>query len=350
MTMVDRGSAEDHGSVADIDRRGFLGAGVGSVVAGCAAGVRPPKSVEISQAAEDVLARLDRALLVGEAKKHPLAPFDKGSNALEDERYLRAVMRSLTIVGVLQEVPVEVQTHPAIQRRLWDSMADMDFAVGESRRRLAALTPADHRKIRELLSKPGVEVGDEIFASLDRDAAAAGMSTARRLHLRSLGREVTGRLRQSPQMFADEVLTKLDRAMAAAADPVAWTELRMGKAAYVELTEKVAVGQAAFGTKKLAAASSSALTPAELARIQSHSMLDVPNPPPSLEPPKKKSKTTVLEVGGYMLGIGLVVTGVGAVIVAAGTFAGVFVMTLGVLGLLGGLVVTLVGAIIAATS
>lgn len=336
--------------MADIDRRGFLGAGVGSVVAGCAAGVRAPKSVNVEHAAEEVLARLDRALLVGEAKKHPLAPFDKGSNALEDERYLRAVMRSLTIVGVLQEVPVEVQTHPAIQRRLWDSMADMDFAVGESRRRLAALTPADHRKIRELLSKPGVEVGDEIFASLDRDAAAAGMSTARRLHLRSLGREVTGRLRQSPQMFADEVLTKLDRALVAAADPVAWTELRMGKAAYAELTEKVAVAQAAFGTKKLGAtASSSALTPAELARIQSHSMLDVPTPPPAVEPPKK-SKTTVLQVGGYMLGISVVVTGLGAVIVSAGNFGGVFVITLGVLGLLGGLVVTLVGAIVAASS
>ncbi|MBK7397344.1 MAG: hypothetical protein IPJ34_13870 [Myxococcales bacterium] len=336
--------------MADIDRRGFLGAGVGSVVAGCAAGVRPPKSVEISQAAEDVLARLDRALLVGEAKKHPLAQFDKGGTLHEDERYVRAVMRSLTVVGVLQEVPVEVQTHPAIQRRLWDSMADMDFAVGESRRRLAALTPADHRNIRELLSKPGVEVGDEIFASLDRDAAAAGMSTARRLHLRSLGREVTGRLRQSPQMFADEMLTKLDRAIAAAADPVAWTELRMGKAAYAELTEKVAVGQAAFGTKKLAAAvSSSALTPAELARIQSHSMLDVPTSPPSLEPPKKKSKTTVLQVGGYMLGIGVVVTALGGVIVAAGPVIGLFVMTLGVLGLLGGLVVTLVGAIISAS-
>lgn len=351
--------APDPGRVAEFDRRGFLGASVGSVVAGCAAGTRVPKGpVEVAAAAEEVLARLDRALLYGEAKPHPLAGLDKGSGfgkgsgAVDDERYVRAVMRSLTVVGILQEVPVEVQLHPSIQRRLWESMADMDFAVHESRRRLAALTEADHRKLREVLSKPGVEVGAEIFASLDRDAAAAGMSTARRLHLRSLGREVTGRLRQSPQLFADEVLTKLDRAVvAAAADPVAWTEHRMGKAAYADLTAKVSLGQAAFGTAKLAATTSaSALTPAELARIQQHSVLDVSLAPQPTAPAPTKSKTKVLAVGGYMLGISLVVTGVGAAIVAGGTFGGMFVITLGVLGLLGGLVVTLVGAIVAASS
>jgi hypothetical protein len=381
-----------------MERRQFLEASVAGAAlgaAGCAGGVglldaSGRSSADLDPAVGGVpsplvdmnafLARLDRGMsfLSTGTPLEPLVPRpaalqwkDRQGKKRDGEALFRKSLRSLFLVASFRDLPERERLHPGMQARMWGSLGDMDDAVLGVTEMLDALTPAARVDLQQKLKRQP-ELSMRLGEELDTEAARAGLSLERRLHLRSMASQLTFRLKnQSASLLIDEYVGKVKKVTA-----------RQGSPAEVQRRLAAAMSQAAFfgaqvqtegGATVVAPppAGSVLVPPAGSAMVPPPAGSALPAPPypyPFMVPPgpprviyrdpagendkeagekkqRYESGGKLLTAGGIIMGCAVVTGIIGGAIVAGGDFAGAFVLTAGGVLLITGLVLLIVGGV-----
>jgi hypothetical protein len=248
-------------------------------------------------------------------------PFNQGDDLF------RKSMRSLLLVGLVHDLPEKSRLHPGVQERLKRSLPEMDESVLGIVDMLQRLTPADRLDIAAAIdADPGLPM--RVIEAIDREGRELGVSTKRRMHLRTLGSQVAWRIKHQPlSTVIDDQIDRVQRVMAQ-------------HAAHPELAERMAQIDVLTGRRMAMSSDSVALpegTPEERG-----------------QPGKARQKTPLeraqkgrqlMGQGGAVLGVGAVITGVSVALVLTTNFWFVFAVTAGVLLVVAGLIVLLVGAV-----
>ncbi|MDI1477001.1 hypothetical protein [Polyangium sp. y55x31] len=328
-----------------MERRDFLKVGLiggaGTAAAGTVGCVgttgtaASPIAVMSPEEMDRFLARLDGGLAsLKNGNSSPITSmFPKldatDSKYQKQDELVRKTLRSLLLVGSFNDLPEEGRAHPGMQARMWDGMGEMDEAMLGMTSELEALTPTERADIGLRMRKdPGL--GMRIVEAIDEDAAKAGISMERRLHLRSIAVEACARMRQSTPLLIDEYVTKVNKVAARPATAAEFERrlvAQMGEEAVFQLRERTEMHARRWN----------------VASTDPKNDGDGPYAPKSN--PHQRSNT-VLTVGGILLGVGLLALAIGAIFASGG---GVFVMTVGALLGIAGLITLIVGAIIRAT-
>lgn len=333
-----------------LGRRDFLKAstvvGVSAGAAGCAGKnegllVVPGEALSV-QNMEAYLARLDgsmHTIKTAESvipKAFPDTKFDKSDPVIKNgEDLLRKNVRSLMLVGSFSDLPEEGRAYPGMQNRLMQGMGEMDEAMIGMHNAIKALTPTEQVEISRAL-KADPDLGMKIIGALDAQAAQSGISMERRLHLRTLASQVCTRIKQSTSMFIDEYVTKTEKIMARPVDP---EDIQRRLLATIGEKEFFALRDRNDRyVERWQIAQSSDPASADGSWVQK------PNEA------KMERANTVLTVGGVLLGIGVLVGVIAAVLISGNSTAipGLFVATAGALLAIGGIVCLIVGAVMRA--
>lgn len=339
----------------DILRMGALtGAGaLGTAAAGCGGlteALAPP-SLPISDSdMKQFLARLDRSMnaisttnaLSSLLPKKAIDRLDTDDPEFKKgDQLFRKTLRSMLLAGSFKDLPDEGRVHPGMQDRMWRAMPEMDDAMLGMTRMFESLSPTERVDIGRALRKDP-DLGMRIVGALDNEAAAAGVTMARRMHLRSIGADTSFRLKQSAPLFIEEYTGKVRKIVdrhGGDEDVKRRMAAQMGQAAYLGYQERL---------NDLASRWSMGRADSE----DEESTNDNVNGPyaPGAGPKKEPRGGTAMTVGGILLGVGLVTAVIGASIMAAGEFGGVFVITAGAVIGVGGLITLIVGIVLRATS
>ncbi len=349
-----------------MDRRGFVGGlaagaglGIATSAAGCGAGfvgagtrleVEPGEVERFCARFDDGLPRIEsRSPVSGALAREMLTGSREARRFAEHaDPIARRALRSLHVAGAYGDLSEGARAHPHVQERMARFAPEMDASVVELKTLLATMPEEKRREIGRALrnGEPAMQIAEAI----DEEARALDVSVRSRTKLRAAARHVAFRLsRQPPSLFIDEYVAKIDRvaasrgidilaqtgAAAQVTERMFWKAQRRDVQAETQRSEGRERGQG------LAAPGSA----------QPTSWSDLERPPQHPPEPARTSpgQGTII-TGGWMLGIGAAVFAIGGVVLAAGEFAGVFVMTAGALGVIVGLVVLIIGAIISAAS
>jgi hypothetical protein len=211
----------------------------------------------------------------------------------------RGALRAVYLTGMLGDLPIEMQADPRVQDRLWRMAPEVTTTMDAMTAHLDERTSSEWVDLQKTLRRrtnPGMAIAE----ALTREGAMAGLSRSRRLQTRAMLTHITLRLRsQPPDVVVREYRDKVERvADSDGTDAMARRELaaRVGEEAYWQLR-----GQ---------------------------------------DPAERQSPR-----GLRTMGWGLAIAGVGGLIILAGAFEGVFVITVGAVVLLVGLVQLVLSAL-----
>lgn len=271
------------------------------------------------------------------------------------EPLFRETLKSTLIATSFRDLPPEARLHPEVQSRMWGAMDDIDSAVRNMASTLASITDEERAEItRALREHP--ELGERALAAIEAESERAGVSAERRAHLRSLGQHACFRLRHSASAFIEEHLEKLQKAkdrpvaeaerVAAAQMGPSFDEERSWHLAVHEEWQKLLAADAL----KLASAGSGDAPDGIDADDAYAPPAGGQNPPPKLpyafNPDRGKS---VLRVGAWLFGIGVMCGFTGAVLVQMNgdaAFVGLISFTFAAVLGLAGMICLLVGGIL----
>jgi hypothetical protein len=257
------------------------------------------------------------------------------------DQLFRKTVRSLLLTGSFKDLPEEGRVHPGMQERMRRALPEMDEAMLGMSSMFSSLSPTERVDIGRALRKdPGL--GMRITEALDGEAVKAGVTLARRMHMRSIAKDTSFRLRQSTPLFIEEYTGKVQKLVdrhGSNEDLQRRLAAQMGEAAFWDYHDR---------TVELASRW-------QVARVDgdgddgggSNPNLSGPYAPRTGSEPRGG---TAMTVGGILLGVGLLTAGLGAIIVAAGSGVGLFVITAGAAMGIGGLITLIVGIILRVTS
>jgi hypothetical protein len=208
----------------------------------------------------------------------------------------RNAFQTMFLTGMLGDLPLDRQLHHGIQDRLDRAMPLFDEANGGMQAFLASRTDDDLARVQSALKEAGMRAA--LRDAIVSEARLSGVSPSRQRQLHGMLDDVTWRLaHQPPQLLIGEYLDKVRKAE----DTDVEAESRQRK--LIERLGEDAFWQAA----------------------------------------EKSTRDKRIARGAKVMGIGLVVFGLSAAIVAAGAFPAVFAATVGVIMMLVGLIILIVG-------
>jgi hypothetical protein len=342
-----------------MERRDFLkvgalsGAGAMAVgTSGCSgltAALAPPPLPLSNRDMEQFLARLDHSMnSVSTANALSSLLPQKAIDRLKTDdpefkkgdQLFRKTVRSLLLAGSFKDLPEEGRVHPGMQERMWRALPEMDEAMLGMSSMFSSLSPTERVDIGRALRKdPGL--GMRITEALDGEAVNAGVTLARRMHMRSIAKDTSFRLRQSTPLFIDEYTGKVQKLVdrhGSNEDLQRRLAAQMGEAAFWEYHDR---------TVELASRWQLARADGDDDGGGSNPNLSGPYAPQTVSEPRGG---TAMTVGGILLGVGVLTAGLGAIIVASGSGVGLIVITAGAAMGIGGLITLIVGIILRVTS
>lgn len=322
---------------------------------GCATVPHAPAPRD-DRAAADYLAMLDHSLeltarmrpvhaIAVQRGPGPRSPEDEQFVAGSDARFQRLIS-ALFITQSFRDLPPETQAHPAVQTRIASHLDEIDGTVFELTSFLSAQTGDERAQLRDALRK-NPNAAMDLAELLDGHAATMGVTVERRRQLRQIMKHATFRMRtESPGALIDEYTAKVQRLRG-----------EDGKSALaLALAQKLGEDQFWRYQQHLAQRAGFASTPATAAPTAA------PLSPPGITPPSTAAAQpppaapprpgdTAIKAGAYMLGIGVVDFGLGALIVSgsSGALLGVALVggiTIGALLAAIGLITLIIGALI----
>lgn len=258
------------------------------------------------------------------------------------DQLFRKTVRSLLLAGSFKDLPEEGRVHPGMQERMRRALPEMDEAMLGMSSMFSSLSPTERVDIGRALRKdPGL--GMRITEALDSEAVNAGVTLARRMHMRSIAKDTSFRLRQSTPLFIEEYTGKVQKLVD-----------RHGSNEELERRLAAQMGEAAFWdyhdrTVKLASS-------LQVARADGDDGDDNAGSNPNLSGPyaprtgSEPRGGAAMTVGGILLGLGALTAGLGGIIVASGSGIGLIVITAGAAMGIGGLITLIVGIILRVTS
>lgn len=229
------------------------------------------------------------------------------ARAKHGEELTKKTLRSLLLVGTLQELPPEQLAHEGVQQRLRDSMGEFDDAMFGMTSLLEGLSPTERAQISKSL-QDDPSLGMKVMGAVDEEAAAFGVSMKQRSRLRAISSHTCARLRQSPELTLTEYTGKMRKVAA-----------RHGARAELERSSAAAIGNALLWQNQSTDGTAAGGT------------LSPPPPPPPLppqetpgtpapvdqapvQPPPRqgvRASHVVLTAGGIALGLGAALFGIG---------------------------------------
>jgi hypothetical protein len=269
------------------------------------------------------------------------AQFIAGSDAM-----FQRLIGALFITQSFRDLPPETQTHPAVQTRIASHLDEIDGTVFELTSFLSAQTGDERTQLRDALRK-NPHAAMDLAELLDGHAATMGVTVERRRQLRQIMKHATFRLRtESPGALIDEYTAKVQRLRG-----------EDGKSALaLALAQKLGEDQFWRYQQHLAQdAGPGAATPATAAPATTRLSPPGATPPsamaPQPAPAPHRPGDGAIKAGAYMLGIGVVDFGLGALIVsnASGVLLGIALVggiTIGALLAAIGLLTLIIGALI----
>lgn len=331
-----------------MDRRHFLRAGGGGgllTLGGCAtqglqgalAGGASSLPAMTEAEVQSFLQRLDEQM-VGVQRRKPMAGLlllCRGKNnedLARGEELVRKSLRSLLLSGSFGDLPLEARAHPGVQGRMFDGMGELDEATMGMRDVLANVTPTERADMARAL-REDPDLAMSVVEAIDEEAGRLKVSGERRLHLRSLAAHVASRMKQSPGLFMDELVNKVDK-MKGRDLSAASMERRMiaqvGEDEFFRVRDRMVAAQRSWrvaGSHKIGSDGGDDGEPVE-------------------EDEHVKRGTPLLTVGGVLMGMCAVYTTIGVLLLlSVGTIGGAFILTHAALVLVGGLVTLILGAI-----
>lgn len=285
------------------------------------------------------LKRLDGQLL-GVKERKPMAgllDLCRGKNS-EDlargDELVRKSLRSLLLAGSFSDLPVEARAHPTVQQRMFDGMGELDEATMGMRDVLANVTPTERADMARAL-REDPDLAMSIVGAIDEEAGRIGVTGERRLHLRTLAGHVSSRMKQSPGLFMDELVNKVDKMKSRDIGATSMERrliAQMGEDEFFSVRDRMVAANRSWrvaGSHKIGT-DGEALDDEDLDENGDRPRLGTP----------------LLTVGGVLMGMCVVYTTIGLLLVlAVGSFAGAFVLTHAALVLIGGLVTLILGGI-----
>jgi hypothetical protein len=322
---------------------------------GCATVPRAPARHD-DRAATDYLAMLDHSLELA-AQMRPVheiaAQRGPGPRSPEHEQFVagsdamfQRLISALFITQSFRDLPPGTQTHPAVQTRIASHLDEIDGTVFELTSFLSAQTGDERAQLRDALRK-NPNAAMDLAEMLDGHAATMGVTVERRRQLRQIMKHATFRLRtESPGALIDEYTAKVQRLRG-----------EDGKSALaLALAQKLGEDQFWRYQQHLAQdAGPGAATPATAAPATTRLSPPGATPPsamaPQPAPAPHRPGDGAIKAGAYMLGIGVVDFGLGALIVsnASGVLLGIALVggiTIGALLAAIGLLTLIIGALI----
>lgn len=338
----------------DVLKFGVMTAGLGS--SGCAALLAHPATVSASQL-PDFLGALDASLerLGKTSLFDALLPAERtpelNERAARGEALAKKTLRSLLLVGTLQELPPEQLAHEEVQARLRAHMGEFDDAMFGTTSLLEGLSPTERERLSQAL-RDDPALGMKVMGALDEEAASFGVSLGQRTKLRAVSSHACSRLRQSPELTFSEYAAKM-RKVEARHGARAEAERRLAASVGASLLWDGAQGEGG------AVGGPEPLTPPPLPPPLPPGEPLEPRPLPEdaraatpgtqpLPPPRKRRRGSpiVLTAGGVALGLAATLFGIGF---AAQGGVLLITFTLGAIVGVIGLITLIVGLILLAT-
>ncbi len=153
---------------------------------------------------------------------------------VREDQIFRSCLRSLLLVGSFSDLPIKGQVHPQMQKRMLYSAPEVDFSVNHSLEFLRNLSDESKEEIRSALAEDR-NLGRQVLDTLDLEARAIGVHSARRRQMNVMGRRIMRRLRHSPEMLLDEYVTKTEKLLLASNSDEAFDKMfkmQVGEARY----------------------------------------------------------------------------------------------------------------------
>ncbi len=121
---------------------------------------------------------------------------------------------TLYATGMFGDLPVECQAHPGMQDRMWALQPIMDESIAGITALLSRQGPEDLTRVRSALGERPAFLS-QITEVLDGEAAKSGLSDARRHQFRTQMMQVGWRLQhQPPSLLVNEYLAKVEKVAA----------------------------------------------------------------------------------------------------------------------------------------
>ena len=286
----------------------------------------------------------------------------------KDACLFRQGMRSLLLAGNFGDLSVAGQVHPGVQKRLQYSAPEIDEAVSGTMNQMKSRSPTARADI-QLALREDLTLGDRVLETIELEAAAVGASNRRLMQLHVMGKHIMERLKHSSDMFINEYVTKCEKLTAisgSAAETQRFMAARMGEAAFKarvqeaedaarywqrQVPEDIPIGYQLVANEDINNGSGN-----------STQELSQPQGSPEKENMSKKTGSDPSEdwyrMGRKTLGIGLVTTAVGWLLIGIGAggasqnesaaiLAGIGVVpgiTVGPAAILAGLITLSIGA------
>ncbi len=337
-----------------MDRRDVLKLGAVASLSGssCAGLLANPGSVSVGEM-NGFLASLDTALdnIASGSFFERFLPANQSpeisARAKHGEELTKKTLRSLLLVGTLQELPPEQLAHAGVQQRLRNSMGEFDDAMFGMNSLLEGLSSTERTEISKALQE-NPTLGMKVMGAVDEEAANFGVSMKQRSRLRAISSHTCSRLRQSPELTLTEYTGKMRKVAA-----------RHGARSELERTTAAAIGNALLwqGQSNDGTSAGGELSP--------------PPPPPPLPPQETPGSTAapidqgqaqqpqprqgvrpshvVLTAGGIALGLGAALFGIGFATSSSSGGVGLALgITFGALLGIAGLITLIVGLILLA--
>lgn len=197
---------------ARMDRRDVLKAGVVVGVSGTGCATLGSASAGGDAGLTSLLSTLDAARTaisekpLFEAFRDPSRP-DVDALVQSRAALARKTFRSLALAGAMGDLTPEQRNHPEVQRRVTDSLGEMDEAMFGMTEVLESLSASERSNVGKALREDPT-LGMRILGELDQEAVTLGMSSSVRLRLRSAASQVSTRLRLSPDLAISEYTSK----------------------------------------------------------------------------------------------------------------------------------------------
>ncbi len=333
-----------------MDRRDVLKLGAVATLggSGCAGLLSNPSAVGASEL-DGFLSSLDGAMasISGGQFFDTFLPAQKSpalaARAEHGEALAKKTLRSLLLVGTLQELPPEHLAHEGVQQRLRESMGEFDDAMFGMTSMLEQLSPTDRAELSAAL-KEDPQLGMKVMSGVDEQAATFGVSLKQRTRLRALSTQACSRLRQSPDLLIAEYTGKMHKVAA-----------RHGGRSEAQRAAAASIGSALLWQSQPpdgeAVGGSEGLTPPPPPPPQTdvNETRGSALPAPQDAAPERRgprASHVLLTTGGIALGLTAVSVGLGFATASSGF--GVFLFTLGAILGVTGLLVLIIGLILLA--
>ena len=247
----------------------------------------------------------------------------------------RNAYKSLYVTAMFSDLSPDDQLHPGMQSRIKKALPQMDLATSEMEKFMQGENAVSADVLQDFLNQDD-DPGMRFLEQFNGQAQQSGITGSRRAQTRAMTTRMLWRLKnQAPELVIDEYQTKMKKLETNQGNDAAVSHLiatKVSEQAFWKWQQQQSSGDV---TQEAVPAVYNSWTQSDFEEIGGVSKKEVP----------EDDKENMSSRGAKKMGIGMAIFAGGTIILAAGAFPGVFIMTVGAIFFLIGLIQLMVGAV-----